>query len=80
MAGNPARRRGVPKDPAHRFYNRFKLPNDDQHHADPAWFDRQKQRHVDKDDPALRRWLADEVDALKAFHDGYTDAEGTGQV
>ncbi|CAJ2505172.1 Uu.00g125660.m01.CDS01 [Anthostomella pinea] len=71
-------RRGVPADPAHHFYNRFKLPQDDgQHHLDPAWFDRQKQRHVEKDDPSLRRWLVDEVNILKAFHDGDTDAEET---
>jgi hypothetical protein len=57
------------------FHELFNLPKDDQHVVDPAWFEGQKQRRVHKNDPSLRDWLANEVDAFKAFHDGHTNAD-----
>ena len=57
------------------FHERFTLPEEGQHDADPAWFERQKQRPVQSNDASLRDWLATEVDALKAFHDAHTNAE-----
>lgn len=59
------------------FHDRFTLPRDDQHDVDAAWFDKQKQRRVQKNDPTLRGWLAEEVDALRAFHDGHANADET---
>lgn len=56
------------------FHERFNLPKDDQRVVDPAWFEGQKQRRVQKHDPSLRDWLAKEVDAFKAFHDGHMNA------
>lgn len=46
------------------FDNLFDLPREDEHEVDPAWFERQKQRPVQSNDPNLRDWLATEVDAL----------------
>jgi hypothetical protein len=57
-----------------QFNERFVLPQDDQLSVDGAWFDARKQRPVQKDDPGLRRCLDSEVDALRDFHDGRTDA------
>jgi hypothetical protein len=58
-----------------RFHNRFKLPREDQHDVDPAWFDQQKRRSVQGNDSSLRDWLATAVSALKAFHDAHLDAD-----
>jgi hypothetical protein len=57
------------------FHDRFNLHEDDQHVVDPAWFKGQKQRRVQNNDPSLRDWLAKEVDAFKAFHDGHMNAD-----
>jgi hypothetical protein len=57
------------------FHERFSLPKDDQHVVDPAWFEGQKQRRVQYNDPILRDCLAKEVDAFKAFHDGHMNAD-----
>ena len=57
------------------FHERFSLPGGDQHDVDPAWFERQKQRSVQKNDPSLRHWLAAQVDELKAFYDDHVDAD-----
>ncbi|KAG9514272.1 hypothetical protein KCV07_g8198, partial [Aureobasidium melanogenum] len=59
------------------YHSHFTLPAADQHNVDTAWFDRQKQRPVEKNDPRLRKWLNEEVDALKAYHDGHEDADRT---
>jgi hypothetical protein len=59
------------------FHDQFTLPGGDQHDVDPAWFDKQKQRPIHKNDPTLRDWLAEEVDALRAFHDGNANANET---
>jgi hypothetical protein len=58
-----------------RFHDLFEIPREDQHDVDPAWFQRRKQRSVQKNDPSLRDWLAKQVDALKAFQDGHMTAE-----
>lgn len=57
------------------FHERFSLPGGDQHDVYPAWFERQKQRSVQKNDPSLRHWLAAQVDELKAFYDDHVDAD-----
>jgi hypothetical protein len=59
------------------FHECFTLPKDDQYIVDPAWFEGQKQRRVQNNDPSLRDWLAKEVDAFKAFHDGHMNADET---
>lgn len=59
------------------FYERFTLPRDNQHDVDAAWFDKHKRRRFQKNDPTLRGWLVEEVDALRAFHDGYANADET---
>ncbi|KAG9658772.1 hypothetical protein KCU95_g14780, partial [Aureobasidium melanogenum] len=59
------------------YHSHFTLPTADQHDVDTAWFDKQKQRSVEKNDPRLREWLTIEVDALKAYHDGNEDADPT---
>ncbi|KAG9662292.1 hypothetical protein KCU64_g2050, partial [Aureobasidium melanogenum] len=59
------------------YHSHFTLPAADQHDVDVAWFERQKQRSVEKNDPRLRNWLNEEVDALKAYHDGHEDADRT---
>ncbi|KAF2765292.1 hypothetical protein EJ03DRAFT_331106 [Teratosphaeria nubilosa] len=59
------------------FHDRFTLPSGDQLNVHVAWFDKQKQRPVHKDDSTLRGWLAEEVDALQAFRDGQTDVDAT---
>jgi hypothetical protein len=58
-----------------RFHEQFALPREDQHDVEPAWFERRKQRSVQKNDPSLRDWLVKQVDALEAFHDGHLKAE-----
>lgn len=62
------------------FSYRFTLPTGDQRNVDVGWFDRQKQRSVQKNDAILRGWLALEVDSLRAFHDGHASADETGHV
>jgi hypothetical protein len=57
------------------FHDRFELPREDQHDVDPVWFERQKQRPVRRHDPSLRDWLAQQVNALKAFHDAHMNAD-----
>ncbi|KAH0277434.1 hypothetical protein KCU91_g3186, partial [Aureobasidium melanogenum] len=59
------------------YHSHFTLPAADQHDVDVAWFEKQKQRSVEKNDPRLRNWLNEEVDALKAYHDGHEDADRT---
>lgn len=59
------------------YRSTFMLPAADQHDVDAAWLDRQKQLSVEKNDPRLRKWLIEEVDALKAYHDGHANAEQT---
>ena len=59
------------------FHDRFMLPGDDRRDADAAWFDKQKQRIVQKNNATLRGWLAQEVNALRAFHDGHASADET---
>lgn len=59
------------------YNDRFTLSQDDQKSVDGAWFDSQKQLRVEKNDSVLRRCLDSEVDALRAFHDGHTDAAET---
>ncbi|CAD0088199.1 unnamed protein product [Aureobasidium mustum] len=58
----------------------FTLPSDNQHDIDPAWFDKQKQRFVEKNNPTLRNWLIEQVDALKAFHDGDLSADAAAAI
>ncbi|SMY24399.1 unnamed protein product [Zymoseptoria tritici ST99CH_1A5] len=48
---------------------------EDQNNVPLSWFERQKQRPVQRHDPSLRSWLATEVNALKAFHDGNMNAD-----
>ncbi|KAI4628470.1 hypothetical protein J4E83_003020 [Alternaria metachromatica] len=57
------------------YHDSFELPREDEHNVSPAWFERQKQRPVESHDPSLRDWLATEVDALKAYHDGHITAD-----
>lgn len=52
------------------FNSRFTLPPDDQNDIDASWFDKQKHRPVEKHDLTLRGWLNEQVDALRACHDG----------
>jgi hypothetical protein len=59
------------------FSERFTLPTSSQHNVDPAWFDKQKQRSVDKNDSTLHNCLVEEVDALRAFHGGRANPDET---
>ena len=57
------------------YHDRFESPREDEHNVSPAWFEQQKQRHSQNHDPSLLDWLATEVDALKAYHDGHMNAD-----